>query len=137
MRRLAFATLFGTGSIQGPDRYHANLEEPPLLHTCYFCVVGSAPVVPISPPDRPGDRGGSAEKSAMKGDYSVLQDAPKLGGSSLWAPKPVISVSHSGPPIQRAISGTTGQVGSSETGSQDYPSFLFRKSECSALFLHF
>ena len=26
----------------------------------------------------------------MKGDYSVLQDAPKLGGSSLWAPKPVI-----------------------------------------------
>lgn len=41
-------------------------------------------------------------------------------------PKTCDFVSHSGPPVQRAISGTTGQVGSSETGSQDYPSFLFR-----------
>lgn len=100
-------------------------------------MVGSAPVVPISPPDRLGDRGGSAEKSAMKGDYSVLQDAPKLGGSSLWGPKPVISVPHSGPPIQRAISGTTGQVGSSETGSQDYPSFLFRSQSALPYFFLF
>lgn len=67
----------------------------------------------------------------------MLQDAPKLGGSSLWAPKPVISVSHSGPPIQRAISGTTGQMGSSETGSQDYPSFLFESQSALPYFFLF
>lgn len=38
-------------------------------------------------PDRLGDRGGSAEKSALKGYYAVLEDDPKLRGSSLWGPK--------------------------------------------------
>lgn len=39
-------------------------------------------------------------------------------------PKIWISISHSGPRLQGAISGTAGQVGGSEAGSQDYPSFL-------------
>lgn len=38
--------------------------------------------------DRVGDRGGSAEQSARKGYYAVVEDAPKLKGSSLWSPKP-------------------------------------------------
>lgn len=75
-------------------------------------------------PDRLGDRGGSAEQSALKGYYAVLEDAPKIKGSSLWSPKPGF-LSLSGPSIQGVISGTTGQVGGSGIGSQDYPSLLF------------
>lgn len=57
----------GPGSIQGPDLYLANLEEPPLLHPCIsgWWEVRQQFLCPL--PDRLGDRGGSAEKSALKG----------------------------------------------------------------------
>lgn len=112
-----------------------TLEDPPLLHTC-FVWWAVHQLVPISPPRQTWGQGRERRKISNERG-TQFTGCPKLGERILHGPQnlwfPFLTV---GLLTQRAISGTAGQMGSSETGSQDYPSF-FRKSECSALFLPF
>lgn len=56
-------------------------EEPPLLYTvvCVRWEVRQQFLYPLT--DRLGDRGESAEKSAQKGYYIVLANAPQTKGA--------------------------------------------------------
>lgn len=67
----------GLGSIQGPDRYCASRGRASALHgyVCVWCEVRQQFLYPLT--DRLGERGGSAEKSARRGYYTVLVDAPQ------------------------------------------------------------
>lgn len=111
----------GLGSIQGPDRYCASRGRASAsLHgyVCVWCEVRQQFLYPLT--DRLGERGGSAEKSARRGYYTVLVDAPpKLREPKAWI------LPLNGSSLQGIILGTTEQVGRSGAGSQDYPSLLF------------
>lgn len=58
----------------------------------------------------------------------------KLKEISFWSPKPGF-LSLSGPSFQGVILGTTGQVGGSGAGLQNYPSLLFGRQPVLPSFL--
>lgn len=94
---LAFASLGGLGSIQGPDCYSVSLKESPLHMR--ICVVGSAPESHFPFPAGSGT-GEVIQKNQYKGPRPTLKISLKFRGSYLWGPIP----SQNGPALQGAIS---------------------------------